>query len=53
MKTTANAPCPTRSFLLYSKSPTVSVMKDVPVNKGPPDSVCRAPRLFTLGETAM
>lgn len=25
LKTTANAPCPTRSFLLYSKSPTVSI----------------------------
>lgn len=25
LNTTANAPCPTRSFLLYSKSPTVSI----------------------------
>ena len=46
LKTTANAPCPTRSFLLYSKSPTASMMKDVPVNKGPPGSARRAPRLL-------
>lgn len=28
LNTTAKAPCPTKSFLLYSKSPTVSIVMD-------------------------